>query len=74
MMEFKDQSEVSHYAQEAVAAAVQAGIVKGYDGNLQPKSKATRAEISVMLMNLAKLDSRLAKMIKTDETERVLED
>lgn len=73
-MEFRDESEVGQYAQEAVAAAIRAGIVNGYDGKLQPKSKATRAEISVMLMNLAKLDRRLAKMIEPDETERVLED
>lgn len=62
---FTTEPEISKFAQAAVQNAVSAGIVGGYDGKLQPKAKATRAEISIMLLNLMKLEIRFAEIMNT---------
>lgn len=53
---FKDSGEISSWAREALAAAVQHGIVKGYpDGAFRPKGKATRAEAAAIIAGVRKL-------------------
>ena len=51
--QFTDETAISDYAQEALAWAVENGIVNGYsDGRLNPKGTATRAQTAQILMNL----------------------
>ncbi len=47
---FPDGSAVSSWAQQAVAWAVQTGIIRGGDGRLDPQGSATRAQAATMLM------------------------
>lgn len=50
---FTDAGQVSGYAQEAMAWAVENGIVSGFgDGRIGPQGQATRAQVAQMLMNL----------------------
>jgi hypothetical protein len=49
---FKDTAKIGAWAQKAVAQAIQAGIVKGYeDGTFRPNAEITRAEMVAMLAN-----------------------
>lgn len=50
---FADAGEVSAYAAEAMAWAVEQGIVTGSNGRLLPKSGATRAQTALMLQRFA---------------------
>jgi len=53
---FADQEAIGAWARPAVAYAVQAGMVKGYeDGTFRPDALLTRAEMAVMLANALKL-------------------
>ena len=48
-MIFSDESEISEYAVEAVAAMQRAGVINGRtDGTFDPQSTATRAEVAAM--------------------------
>ncbi len=50
---FTDAGQVSGYAQEAMAWAVENGIVSGFgDSRIGPKGQATRAQVAQILMNL----------------------
>ncbi|MEF2243640.1 S-layer homology domain-containing protein [Paenibacillus sp. IITD108] len=43
---FKDESNVSQWAQDALQLAARHGIVNGYaDGSFRPQQHATRAEV-----------------------------
>ncbi|MCI8336167.1 MAG: DUF4430 domain-containing protein [Peptococcaceae bacterium] len=46
---FTDSGDVSHWARDAVAWAVDSDILHGDDGLLMPKETATRAEAAIML-------------------------
>ena len=47
---FSDGRNVSDYAKDAVAALINAGVIRGDDkGNLNPRSAITRAEMAVIL-------------------------
>lgn len=46
---FSDRASVASYAQGAVSALVQAGIIKGSNGMLNPTSYLTRAEMATIL-------------------------
>jgi|GEM_PF-2417527 len=46
---FSDRDNIAGWAREAVAAAVQAGIITGYDSYFNPDRSCTRAEAAVML-------------------------
>jgi hypothetical protein len=47
---FTDAAKIGAWAQQAVAQAVQAGIINGYqDGTFRPNAEITRAEMVVML-------------------------
>jgi hypothetical protein len=49
---FTDTAKIGTWAQQAVAQAVQAGIINGYeDGSFRPDAQMTRAEMAVMLAN-----------------------
>jgi hypothetical protein len=49
---FTDTAKIGAWAQKAVAQAVQAGIIKGYeDGSFRPDAEIIRAEMAVMLAN-----------------------
>ena len=53
---FADASEVAFWAQEAMAWAVDMGLIHGTDeGKLVPNSGATRAEVAVLLQRFAAL-------------------
>jgi len=53
LSKFTDQAKISSWAKEAVAVAVQKGIVLGRpDGNFDPQANATRAEAVVMLKRM----------------------
>ena len=49
LTDFADAAEVSDYAADAVSRVVASGIIAGANGKINPKAKATRAEIAVML-------------------------
>jgi len=49
--EFIDAAEVSEYAEQALAWAVSAGLINGFeDGTLRPHSNATRAQVAAIMM------------------------
>lgn len=52
---FADKGEISDYAQSAMASMVGAGIIKGDNGNVNPKGYATRAEVAVMCARMSAL-------------------
>ncbi len=59
---YKDQSRVSAWAVDAVAACTQLGLFRGYpDGSFQPKKKITRAEAAVVMLSLDELIQSLAQ-------------
>jgi len=52
---FTDSDKISLWARDALAAAVQNGIMKGYpDGSFNPQRKATRAEAAAVIANALK--------------------
>lgn len=53
---YKDFTEVSGYAANAVAWAVQKGILTGTKGSLLPKESATRAQLAAILTRYLKLN------------------
>lgn len=48
---FSDAASVSHWAQAAMAWAVDAGVVQGNGGMLSPGSSATRAQVATIFIN-----------------------
>jgi len=47
-----DFDEVSDYAKEAVEALIKSGLIAGSNGKINPKGKATRAEVAVVLSRI----------------------
>ena len=53
---FADNQDISPWAQDAVAALVEAGVMKGYpDNSFIPQGKATRAEAVIVILNSSKI-------------------
>lgn len=52
---FTDKGSISDYASSAMASMVKAGIIKGSDGQVNPKGFATRAEVAVMCARMLEL-------------------
>jgi hypothetical protein len=53
---FSDGEQIGSWARQAVAAAVQTGIIRGYeDGSFRPKEKIRRAEMTVMIVRALQL-------------------
>lgn len=52
---FSDSYRVGSWAKEAVAGAVETGIIAGRDGSLAPEENASRAEAVVMLKRLMEI-------------------
>ncbi|NRF95879.1 S-layer homology domain-containing protein [Paenibacillus frigoriresistens] len=52
VLTFTDTAKIGAWAQKAVAQAVQAGIIKGYeDGSFRPDAEITRPEMAAMIAN-----------------------
>lgn len=49
---FSDENEIASWAREAIAALVEAEIISGYNGKLNPRGYATKAEMAQLLYNL----------------------
>ncbi len=49
---YPDQNRVADYAGEAMAWAVEAGLIQGRDGALSPEASASRAEVALILYRL----------------------
>ncbi len=55
-IDFSDLTKIGAWAKRAVALAVQAGIVSGYeDGSFRPDAQITRAEMASMIANALKV-------------------
>jgi flagellar biosynthesis/type III secretory pathway protein FliH len=53
---FRDGEAISSWAEEAIAAAVQAGWLEGYeDGSFRPQQEVTRAELAVFMQRVLAL-------------------
>lgn len=53
---FKDAAKVASYARDAMAWAVEVGLIGGYeDGTLKPQSYASRAEVCALMMRYQNL-------------------
>lgn len=56
---FNDNDQIGAWAKHAIAQAVQAGIINGYeDGSFRPNTPVTRAEMAVMVARAIKLPLR----------------
>lgn len=49
---FSDNSDISSYAVDSVANFVKSGLISGANGNINPKSNATRAEAAVLIYKI----------------------
>lgn len=57
-LSFTDADEIGPWARQAIAGAVQSGIVAGYgDGSFRPHAAITRAEMAVMIARALQLPS-----------------
>ncbi|RAU98157.1 S-layer homology domain-containing protein [Paenibacillus sp. YN15] len=62
---FRDGEDISSWAEEAIAAAVKAGWLEGYeDGSFRPQQEVTRAELAVFMQRVLAL--------KADDSEAAL--
>ncbi|MGV2643911.1 beta-N-acetylhexosaminidase, partial [Clostridium perfringens] len=53
---FTDEAKIGRWAKQAIANAVEAGIVSGYgDGSIRPNARITRAEMTSMIARALKL-------------------
>jgi hypothetical protein len=65
---FTDSAKIGAWAQKAVAQAVQAGIINGYeDGSFRPDAEITRAEMAAMIASALSL--ALESTTSTDFTD-----
>ena len=56
LSKFKDGKDVSSWAQEAMLWAQKVGLFQGDDqGNLNPRSNATRAEVATLMQRLVRM-------------------
>ena len=54
LSKFSDAGSVASYAAEAMAWAVEKGILAGANGALMPKDNATRAQVAAILQRFIK--------------------
>ncbi|MDW5298810.1 MAG: S-layer homology domain-containing protein [Sedimentibacter sp.] len=52
LIDFGDVNQMASWAQEAMSALIEGGVISGSNGMLNPKVSTTRAEIAQMLYNL----------------------
>ena len=76
---FADAEDVADWAKPYVAYLVSAGIVNGADGNINSKAYITRAEVAVIMYNIANelgLFSEAEEVIEVveEETEETTEE
>ena len=55
---FEDSASVSDFAKDAVAWAVNAGIIQGDNGRINPQGNASRAECATMTERFLKVIGR----------------
>lgn len=53
---FADKSRIASYAQDSIANFVNAGLITGSNGNINPKQSTTRAEAAVLLYKIYNKD------------------
>ena len=68
---FSDAGQVSGYAQEAVGALVNAGVIGGSNGRLSPRANVTRAEMAVMLYRATHLAEVSGRVLYQDRRDVV---
>jgi len=67
VMRFADAAQIPAWAQDGIAKAVNAGIIKGYsDQTFAPNRQISRAEMAVMIARAAQLDSEVAEPTFSD--------
>jgi len=52
LSDFSDRTDVAGYALESLEALVEAGVVSGSEGKLNPRAASTRAQVAQVLYNL----------------------
>ncbi len=55
LSQFSDQSSMNTWAMEGIAWAVNAGLMQGNDGKLDPQGSVTQVQVAVMMYNFANL-------------------
>ncbi|GGG52736.1 immunoglobulin-like domain-containing protein [Paenibacillus radicis (ex Gao et al. 2016)] len=71
---FKDDSAIASWSKEALAQAVEAGVLSGYsDGTLRPNSGLTRAELAVMIARALKLEDQKDKAASFTDQDKLPE-
>lgn len=67
---FTDLEQIGEWALNAVAQAVQAGIISGYeDGTFRPDARITRSEMAKMIANALKLEDKSVELTEfADDT------
>ncbi len=69
---FTDRAEIGAWAEEAVARAVLAGIVNGYeDGRFQPNKPITRTEMAAMIAKALQLPTGAASQTGFSDDDRI---
>ncbi|MDE6182392.1 MAG: S-layer homology domain-containing protein [Eubacteriales bacterium] len=72
LAQFSDSANISQYALESTAILVNAGIINGNDGKINPKAPITRAEIAVVMNKLYSIIEE-SKKTATTTTEATTE-
>ncbi|MGI2295304.1 S-layer homology domain-containing protein [Paenibacillus sp. GXUN7292] len=58
VLNFSDQADIGQWARQAIAQAVEAGIINGYtDGTFRPNAKISRTEMVLMAVRALKLNA-----------------
>lgn len=52
LQQFRDAQDISGYAMKALSYMTEAGVMKGYQGKLDPKARMTRAEFASLLSGM----------------------
>ncbi len=58
LSQFSDQSSMNTWAMEGIAWAVNAGLMQGNDGKLDPQGSVTQVQVAIMMNNFMNLSSK----------------
>jgi len=71
-LSFTDRAEIGAWAEEAVARAMLAGIVNGYeDGRFQPNAPITRTEMAIMIARALQLPTGATSQTGFSDDDRI---